>query len=227
MAHFYILKNRRYEAILKLINDQGDELSVSLDDSCGALPHFSRARMATFPAGSDQMQGEEVLGPTALEFIQTAAAHLGYYLVNKDKAEQAPTGGWRGAMLELSDNLQAERDREREEQARAQALAEAMEVIRKVRDASYYPDAATECLEAVEALTKPAPRLRYRLDQRNVRFSNSAALEVRERMISDLADKWYALEAGRMSGVQSNEQTALEEAISDLGGSIVYPYEQE
>lgn len=226
MAYFYIHKDRRYEAVLKVINDQGDELSVSFDDSCGKLAHLSRARMATFPNGSDQMRGEEVLGPTALEFIQTAAAHLGYYLVNKDKAEQAPTGGWRGAMLQLSDNLQAERDRERVEQARAQALAEAMEVIRKVRDASYYPDTATECLEAVEGLTRPAERPRYRLNKKDVRFSSSAALEVRERMISELADKWYALEANRPSGEHSNEQTALEEAISDLGGNLVYPHEQ-
>lgn len=42
MSNFYIHRPQRTdEAIFKLINDQGDELSVAFDDSCGVLAHTS------------------------------------------------------------------------------------------------------------------------------------------------------------------------------------------
>lgn len=68
---------------LKVYNKDGDELSLSGDDSCGALHHLSRTQLAIFPQGSNTMQGDEVFHVTPEEFLINLAGHLGYKVVKE------------------------------------------------------------------------------------------------------------------------------------------------
>ena len=65
-------------AVLKVFNEAGEELSVSFDDSCGAMHHLGRVRMARFMPNDGSEIGEETFGVTAEDLLQSLAAHLGY-----------------------------------------------------------------------------------------------------------------------------------------------------
>lgn len=63
---------------LKVFNANGDELSLSGDDSCGAMKHLSRVSLAIFPEGGNRMGQDEVLHVTPEELLKNLAGHLGY-----------------------------------------------------------------------------------------------------------------------------------------------------
>jgi hypothetical protein len=64
---------------LKIFNDDGIELSLQGDDSCGAMKESSRITAALF-AGENlaDMLGDEIFGPSAEDFLHILAKHLGY-----------------------------------------------------------------------------------------------------------------------------------------------------
>lgn len=78
--YFYKSDNTRHNC-LKVINLNGDELSLQGDDSCGAFKHLSRTSLAVFPEGKHEMSGVELLSPTPIEFLNALAQHLGYKVV--------------------------------------------------------------------------------------------------------------------------------------------------
>lgn len=85
MSSFFVHKHiSAGYANLKIFNNSDEELSVSFDDSAGAMLHRSRVSMARFsgPKMSD-MIGEEKFHPTAEEFLKMLAAHLGFDVVPK------------------------------------------------------------------------------------------------------------------------------------------------
>lgn len=63
---------------LKVFNKDGDELSLSGDDSCGAFEHLSRISLAIFRSGGHEMVGGEVFHVTPEELLRNLAGHLGY-----------------------------------------------------------------------------------------------------------------------------------------------------
>lgn len=67
-------------ACLKVINQQGAELSVAFDNGHGGMHGgLTRARMAVFANETDsQPVSDEVFSPSPEEFLQALAEHLGY-----------------------------------------------------------------------------------------------------------------------------------------------------
>ena len=80
MSHIYFKKEvSKGHGVLKVINDAGIELSLQGDDSCGDLPECSRLTSAFFHSStSGGMISKEILGPSAEDFLQMLAKHLGY-----------------------------------------------------------------------------------------------------------------------------------------------------
>jgi len=80
---FYRTDNPRLNC-LKVFNANGDELSLSGDDSWGALKHLGRCSLAVFPADAKHtMHGDEVLSVTPEELLKHLAGHLGYTVKKK------------------------------------------------------------------------------------------------------------------------------------------------
>lgn len=69
-------------ACLKVMNSRGEELSVSFDDSAGALHDLSRVSMARFngPRYHRDMIGQEEPVYSPYELLKALADHLGYEL---------------------------------------------------------------------------------------------------------------------------------------------------
>lgn len=63
---------------LKVFNENGDELSLAGDDSCGAFKHMSRTSLAVFPNGGHKMEGEEITFVSPVELLEALAKHMGY-----------------------------------------------------------------------------------------------------------------------------------------------------
>lgn len=72
---------------LKVFNQEGDELSLSGDDSCGAMKHLARCQMAIFPEGGNTMRGDEVYHVSPEELLKNLAGHLGYTVTKKENKE--------------------------------------------------------------------------------------------------------------------------------------------
>ena len=82
--NMYFVKQNIPVANLKIVNNYGEELSLSGDDACGTSKQYSRFCMAKF---SDEtrsaMLGEEVLAPSAEDFLKALAEHLGFQVTKK------------------------------------------------------------------------------------------------------------------------------------------------
>ena len=79
---FFYRPNTVSHNCLKVYNAVGDELSLSGDDSCGALTHLSRTSLATFPGGGHIMKDEETF-VTPEQLLKRLAQHLGYEVTKK------------------------------------------------------------------------------------------------------------------------------------------------
>lgn len=62
---------------MKIVNDQGEELSLSGDNSCGGMPNLGRMSIAMFDKEDDFMM-PEVYAPSVKDFLELLAEHLGY-----------------------------------------------------------------------------------------------------------------------------------------------------
>lgn len=83
MSHLYIHRpHARNAANLKVVNDQGIELSVAFDDSAGAMEHLGRVSLAHF--NGPQMIGEEQYHVNAEDLLEALAGHLGYEVRRKE-----------------------------------------------------------------------------------------------------------------------------------------------
>jgi hypothetical protein len=90
MSKFYFFKPAFHQSHnnLKVVNDKGQELSLTGDDSCGAMQHYARLSMALFTNEErEYMVGEEKFAPTPEDFLMALAAHLGYNVSPKDQQE--------------------------------------------------------------------------------------------------------------------------------------------
>ena len=86
MSHLYIHRpHARNAANLKVVNDQGVELSVAFNDSAGAMQHLGRVSLARFTGPKfSQMIGEEQYHVTAEDLLEALAGHLGYEVRRKE-----------------------------------------------------------------------------------------------------------------------------------------------
>lgn len=63
---------------LKIFNINGDELSISFDDSCGAFRHLQRTEACLFPSSSPHTCAYTQQGIGADDLLKLLANHLGY-----------------------------------------------------------------------------------------------------------------------------------------------------
>ena len=79
MKMFFAKTHNANSACLKIINDDGFELSLAGDNSCNTIRNMGRLSLATFigPMAKD-IVGEEKFGVNAEEFLKALANHLGY-----------------------------------------------------------------------------------------------------------------------------------------------------
>lgn len=71
-------------ANLKVVNEEGVELSVAFDDSAGKMHHLGRVSMARFKG--NKMLGEESPVYSDEDFLKALAEHLGYEVTKKTEA---------------------------------------------------------------------------------------------------------------------------------------------
>lgn len=88
MSEFFVSKPpMNGAACLKIVNDDGVELSVAFDDSCGCLPNLDRVSMVRFrghgPQATSSLE-DEAFHVTAEDFLTKLADHLGYNLTKKE-----------------------------------------------------------------------------------------------------------------------------------------------
>ena len=72
----HFIKTNIPVANLKMLNDKGEELSLSGDDSVGAMPHYSRLSLALFDTQNNMIK--EQFGVTEESFLKSLAEFLGY-----------------------------------------------------------------------------------------------------------------------------------------------------
>lgn len=78
--YFYRTDNPTHN-VLKIFNKEGLELSISADDSCGAMRHLGRINAAVFAGHWEQHHGP-VMNPEQLLIL--LAKHLGKVVVDRD-----------------------------------------------------------------------------------------------------------------------------------------------
>ena len=82
MINTFFMKNEPHQACLKFVQEDGRELSLAGDDSCGELSNISRLSMALFTKSTPDAEWE-VLQPSAEDILRKLADFLGYEITAK------------------------------------------------------------------------------------------------------------------------------------------------
>ena len=86
MSNVYFEKPIRSQygnaANLKIVNDDGEMLSIAGDDSCGAMPKLGRVTMLRYNQEYRALSAE-MFAPTAVDILVELATHLGYRIEPK------------------------------------------------------------------------------------------------------------------------------------------------
>lgn len=77
-------------ACLKVVNDQGVELSFAFDDSAGAMHHLGRVSVATY-VGDTPVKADRPIYSDE-DFLRALAAHLGFEVTRKGTAPACDHG---------------------------------------------------------------------------------------------------------------------------------------